>query len=322
MKIKQENMVKKLFEGTIKPEEYAELNSYEYVNDALRKQWEKTPEAPRDTIREEKILNGIMRTVRRKKTLLYFKQSFSQYGIVAMIAICMILSILLFTKNTNETIYVVKTGYRSIDSIRLADGTKVMLNAGSRLTYPKEFSGEKREVQLSGQAFFHVTPDRQHPFVVKTQKMNITVLGTSFEVFSYDGDENAETVLLTGKVKVEMPQREKLKGTYILNPNEKLAYNKSDGIRLTTIDADAYSSWRNGKRISFKNETLEMILGRLEKWYGQKIQCDAQVAKHYRFTFTIHSESLEMILNYISHSAPLNYRLIGNDQYIIEKTKQ
>lgn len=58
-----------------------------------------------------------------------------------------------------------------------------------------------------------------------------------------------------------------------MKPNEKLTYSKTDGINLTTIDADAYSSWRQGKRMSFKNETLEMILERLEKWYGQKIEC-------------------------------------------------
>lgn len=197
-----------------------------------------------------------------------------------------------------------------------------MLNAGSRLTYPKEFSGEKREVQLSGQAFFEVTPDKTHPFVVKTQKMDVTVLGTSFEVFSYDGDEEGETVLLTGKVKVEVLESNQQKGgSYVLKPNEKLTYSKTDGISLTTIDADAYSSWRQGKRMSFKNETLEMILERLEKWYGQKIECAPHIARHYRFTFTMHSESLDLILNYISHSAPLNYRLISNDHYIIEEMK-
>lgn len=71
----------------------------------------------------------------------------------------------------------------------------------------------------------------------------------------------------------------------------------------------------------FKNETLEMILERLEKWYGQKIECVPHIARHYRFTFTMHSESLDLILNYISHSAPLNYRLISNDHYIIEEMK-
>ena len=128
--------------------------------------------------------------------------------------------------------------------------------------------------------------------------MDVTVLGTSFEVFSYDGDEEGVTVLLTGIVKEEVLESNQLNGgSNVLKPNEKLTYSKTDGISLTTIDADAYSSWRQGKRMSFKNETLEMILERLEKWYGQKIECAPHIARHYLFTFTMHSESLDLILN-------------------------
>lgn len=298
MKTKNEDIIRKLFESkcSLSPEERAALNNYEYVNDTFHRQWEEMSEEAVDLVREEKILNGIMKKVRGRR-FPFIKKSFYKYGMAAMIAVCMVLSALLLMKNSGEEIiYVVNTGYQSMDSVRLADGTKVMLNAGSRLTYPKEFSGEKREVQLSGQAFF--------------------------EVFSYDGDEEGETVLLTGKVKVEVLESNQQKGgSYVLKPNEKLTYSKTDGISLTTIDADAYSSWRQGKRMSFKNETLEMILERLEKWYGQKIECVPHIARHYRFTFTMHSESLDLILNYISHSAPLNYRLISNDHYIIEEMK-
>lgn len=255
MKTKNEDIIKKLFESkcSLSPEERAALNNYEYVNDTFHRQWEEMSEEAVDLVREEKILNGIMKKVRGRR-FPFIKKSFYKYGMAAMIAVCMVLSALLLMKNSGEEIiYVVNTGYQSMDSVRLADGTKVMLNAGSRLTYPKEFSGEKREVQLSGQAFFEVTPDKTHPFVVKTQKMDVTVLGTSFEVFSYDGDEEGETVLLTGKVKVEVLESNQQKGgSYVLKPNEKLTYSKTDGISLTTIDADAYSSWRQGKRMSFK----------------------------------------------------------------------
>ena len=294
MKTKNEDIIRKLFESkcSLSPEERAALNNYEYVNDTFHRQWEEMSEEAVDLVREEKILNGIMKKVRGRR-FPFIKKSFYKYGMAAMIAVCMVLSALLLMKNSGEEIiYVVNTGYQSMDSVRLADGTKVMLNAGSRLTYPK------------------------------TQKMDVTVLGTSFEVFSYDGDEEGETVLLTGKVKVEVLESNQQKGgSYVLKPNEKLTYSKTDGISLTTIDADAYSSWRQGKRMSFKNETLEMILERLEKWYGQKIECVPHIARHYRFTFTMHSESLDLILNYISHSAPLNYRLISNDHYIIEEMK-
>lgn len=180
MKTKNEDIIRKLFESkcSLSPEERAALNNYEYVNDTFHRQWEEMSEEAVDLVREEKILNGIMKKVRGRR-FPFIKKSFYKYGMAAMIAVCMVLSALLLMKNSGEEIiYVVNTGYQSMDSVRLADGTKVMLNAGSRLTYPKEFSGEKREVQLSGQAFFEVTPDKTHPFVVKTQKMDVTVAGS------------------------------------------------------------------------------------------------------------------------------------------------
>lgn len=167
MKTKNEDIIRKLFESkcSLSPEERAALNNYEYVNDTFHRQWEEMSEEAVDLVREEKILNGIMKKVRGRR-FPFIKKSFYKYGMAAMIAVCMVLSALLLMKNSGEEIiYVVNTGYQSMDSVRLADGTKVMLNAGSRLTYPKEFSGEKREVQLSGQAFFEVTPDKTHPFV-------------------------------------------------------------------------------------------------------------------------------------------------------------
>lgn len=323
MDVEQKNKIKKLFDGTLKLEERMELNSNKLVDKALRQQWEEMEAESADSLKEERILNGILRKVHGKRTI-PLMNSFYRYGMAAMIAVCMVLSVLLFQENSRqEVIYVMNTGYQSMDSVRLADGTKVMLSVGSKLTYPKEFSGLTREVELSGQAFFDVAPDKEHRFVVKTQKMDVTALGTSFEVFSYDNDNQVETILLEGKVKVEMTDDDSKTGkAYVLNPNEKLTYNKKEGVSLTTLDADAYSSWRLGKRMSFKNETLEMILNRLEKWYGEKIECDPLIARYYRFTFAVHSESLELILNYISHSAPLDYRLVGNEHYVIEKAKK
>lgn len=282
----RDDIIRKLFERSLEPKERGELNNYEFINDALRKQWEEAP-AIVDSVREERILHSVLKNVKRKTN--YFTYSFYRYGIAVSVAICMLLSALLFVESgRQEVIYVVNTGYQSMDSVKLADGTKVMLGAGSKLTYPQKFSGSNREVKLSGQAFFNVSPDKSHPFIVKTKKMDVTVMGTSFEIFSYDNDKEVEAVLLTGKVKVAISDNKKLEGKiYTLAPNEKLTYSEEEGVNLTNIDADAYSGWRKGKRMSFKNETLQMILNRLEKWYGQRIECDPQLAEYYRFTFTV-----------------------------------
>lgn len=318
-------LIKKLLTDSLSPEEREKLNNYEFVNKAIQTEWDEISDIYTDELKEKRILANVMRKIQKGRTG-RFRQNLYRYGWVASIAlllVCGTLSVALLTQqSTPEMWYVLNSGRQSMDSVRLADGTLVMLNAGSRLTYPKEFAGERREVTLSGQAFFSIHPDKKHPFVVKTKSMDVTALGTSFEVFSYDGDKSVETVLLSGTVKVEPKDNNaQIKGEYILKPNEKLTYNDQGKIQVEQVDANAYSAWRSGERLSFKNEKLAMILPRLEKWYGQKIECPEKVAEHYRFTFTLRNESLDLILNIMSHSAPLSYKLKSNDYYVLKELK-
>lgn len=318
-------LIKKLLTNSLSPEEREKLNNYEFINKAIQTQWEETSDIYTDELKEKRMLTNVMRKIQKGRTG-RFRQNLHRYGWIASVAllfICGTLSIALLTKqSTPEMWYVLNSGRQSMDSVRLADGTLVMLNAGSRLTYPKEFSGERREVTLSGQAFFSIHPDKKHPFVVKTKSMDVTALGTSFEVFSYEGDKSVETVLLNGAIKVEPKDNNtQIKGEYILKPNEKLTYNEEGKIQVEHVDANAYSAWRTGERLSFKNEKLAMILPRLEKWYGQKIECPEDIAQHYRFTFTLRNESLDLILNIMSHSAPLSYKLKSNDYYVLKELK-
>ena len=187
------DIIKKLLTDSLSPEEREKLNNYKFVNQAIYSQWEQASDMYTDVDKEERMLTNVMHQIKKGKTG-RFRQSLHRYGWVASIAlllICGTLSLMLLSRKAEpEVWYVLNSGRQSMDSVRLADGTLVMLNAGSRLTYPKEFSGNKREVTLSGQAFFSVHPDKVHPFVVKTKNMDVTALGTAFEVFSFDGDKS------------------------------------------------------------------------------------------------------------------------------------
>lgn len=318
-------LIEKLLTDSLSIEERAELNSYQAIDQTIQKQWEETPDLYTDKLKEQRMLTNVMRQIRKGSTG-HFRQNLHRYAWVASVAlllICGTLSVTLLSQYNNpEVWYVLNSGRQSMDSVRLADGTFIMLNAGSRLTYPKEFYGEKREITLSGQAFFNVHPDKEHPFVVKTKGMDVTALGTAFEVFSYDGDEKVETVLLSGRVRVEpKDNKENVQGEYILSPNEKLSYSESGSIRIENVDANLYSSWRTGEGLSFKNEKLGIIIQRLEKWYGQKIDCSKKMSEHYRFTFTVRNESLDLILNIMSHNAALQYKLINNDYYVLKELR-
>lgn len=317
-------LVRKLLNDSLSPKEREELNRLGFVQKALYTQWEGTSDIYTDVLKEERILNSIMHKI-KKESSGRLRQILNKYALVASVAlllICGTLSIFLFTqKPTSEVWYVLSSGRQSMDSVQLADGTFVILNAGSKLTYPKKITGERREVILSGQAFFRVYPNKKSPFVVKTKNMDITALGTAFEVFSYDTDANVEATLLNGKIKVEpKDDKETIKGGYILSPNEKLSCNQGK-VRIEHVDANTYSAWRAGGRLVFKNETLAMILPRLEKWYGQKIECPSKMADHYRFTFTLRNEPLDLILNIMSHSAPITYNLKSNDYYVLKELK-
>lgn len=315
MKNKQ-YIIKKLFHTGLKPAERIILNETDSLDALLKELWKEAAEQPADAEQGRRIWAQIMsrigsgRAMRRKRAMY-------RYSMAGMIAICLFLSALLFTgKSETAVVYIVHTGRQSVDSVRLSDGTKVILGANSKLTYPDRFSRNERRVELTGQAFFEVKGNKEHPFVVHTRQMTVTVSGTSFEVSDYDTDKQAEVVLMEGKVEVGLADKR-----YELHPNEKLTCKEGAHPVLRRVNAALHTSWRDGKQIRFADAPLSDILGKLEKWYGQEIKCDKEVAERYRFTFTLHNESLELILNYFSHTAPLDYKLINSDCYMIMERK-
>ena len=112
------------------------------------------------------------------------------------------------------------SGVRCIESVSLSDGTTVRMGPNSQLIYPKSFDGKTRDVELKGQAFFDVAKDWERPFTVHTKNMDVTALGTAFEVFNYDSESKLETILLNGKVKIGLGgPNVKNRREVILNPN-------------------------------------------------------------------------------------------------------
>lgn len=147
----------------------------------------------------------------------------------------------------------------------LPDGSKVWLNAASSITYPANFVNLKnRMVQLSGEAYFEVAKDKSHPFIVKTDRQQVEVLGTHFNVNSY-GDEGAtRTTLLEGSVKVLSD-----KGQKVLLPGQQsqLAENT---LKVSSADVNETVAWKNGDFI-FNNEAFGSILRQLSRWYNVEI---------------------------------------------------
>lgn len=161
--------------------------------------------------------------------------------------------------------------------IVLPDGTKVWLNAASSIRYPTAFTGNERNVEITGEAYFEVAHNKDKPFHVKSNKQVVEVLGTHFNIMAYDDEPAVKTTLLAGKVRVTVtqPQTTNYKQQTILQPGEQAVV--SDKIKVAPVKTAAAVAWKNGE-FMFRNEPLENIMRSVARWYDVEIVYKANVA--------------------------------------------
>lgn len=143
----------------------------------------------------------------------------------------------------------------------LSDGTKVWLNAGSRISFPSRFVDKERKVLLSGEAYFQVSPDKSRPFRIISKGQQVEVLGTHFNINAYQDEASTKTTLLEGSVKVN--------NSIVLKPNEQSVLT-SNNLLVKRVNGSAAIDWKNGKFI-FEDEDLETILRKVSRWYNVQI---------------------------------------------------
>jgi len=150
--------------------------------------------------------------------------------------------------------------------VKLPDGSMVWLNAASSLKYPVSFQNSKnREVQLSGEAYFEISKDRQHPFIVKSKGQQVEVLGTHFNVNAYKEDPNILTTLLEGSVRLTSTNGM----AKVLKPGQQAALS-ADQIRILPVDTRSVTAWKDGY-FRFKNESLPSIMRKISRWYNVEV---------------------------------------------------
>lgn len=147
-------------------------------------------------------------------------------------------------------------------TLTLSDGTLVWLNAASKLTYPTTFNGKERIVELEGQAYFEVAKDASRPFHVKAGKLNINVLGTSFDVMAYPDEKNVYTTLVEGSVQVQDNNTAKV----LLPQQQAVADLKTGALLVQSVNTDKALAWKNGLFI-FNNADFESLLREIARWY-------------------------------------------------------
>jgi len=201
--------------------------------------------------------------------------------------------------------------------VKLSDGTLVYLNSGSTLKYPVKFlNGKSREVFLDGEAYFVVSKDKNHPFIVNANEISTQVYGTEFNISSYKNDTNLDIVLVEGSIGVY--NNLKNEKQLLLVPNEKASFNKKDlKFAKETVDAKNFIAWKDGVLL-FENATFESIVKKLERNYNVSIQNNFTSLNTVKFSGTFDTETIDEIVKAFQAYKSFNYTITDN-QIIINQ---
>ncbi|QEM09342.1 FecR family protein [Mucilaginibacter rubeus] len=182
----------------------------------------------------------------------------------------------------------------------LADGTKIWLNAGSKLTYPETFRGEKREIRLEGEAFLDVAHDPAKAFIIHTGKVRTQVLGTSFNIKAYANESFIKVDVLSGKVGVVTPAGKTKSTTTFLTPAEEVVFDKDklSIVKNKQVDVSVLSRWKDGE-LMFKNMALPEVLNAINRHFNVTVKADVNLARC-SITANFTNVSLENIMKIIS----------------------
>ena len=206
-------------------------------------------------------------------------------------------------------------GQKSV--LLLSDGTKVWLNADSRLYYSKDLDQQAvREVFLEGEAYFDVAKDAHRPFLVHASAITIRVLGTAFNVKSYEEEETIETTLVHGKVSITKEGDADDAGSLVLKPNQKAIFlKKNNSLNVEEVLTDRTTAWRYD-RLVFDETSFAEVIARLERWYNVAIHVDGDQNLKCKLTADIEKETLEEVLDLLVTSHQVTYSISGNEVFI------
>jgi transmembrane sensor len=202
-------------------------------------------------------------------------------------------------------------------NVELGDGSKVMLNAESRLIMPDRFSQDKREVELHGHAFFDIKSDRRRPFYIKTENAVIEVIGTSFDVRSYPDDEDMLVIVKEGTV--ELRRVDDPDNRLIVNEGYLGQVSRTNGrIALEMVEeADFYFGWMEG-RLIFRDTPLADVFRQIERWYDVKVQTDLSERdlRRKKFSADLKTRSVHEVLDVIEMSMNIEIKTDGDKIFV------
>lgn len=192
--------------------------------------------------------------------------------------------------------------------LALSDGSVLDVNAGSEVVYPTVFPEDKREIFVNGEIFIDVKKtDKGTPFVVRTSRCDVRVLGTAFNVRAYDSDVRTEVVLQRGVVEVEDRHKQVVR----MKPDERTILVQGQYKMKDVVDVDRYILWREGMLV-FDGETVDLAVRKLNRFYGIPFSCDSRVRGIRLYGKLDINEPIENVLSAICSTAGLRYEMKDN----------
>lgn len=324
-------LLDRFFQGLTSPEEDAQLKSrmqqpdfkqkfFEYYKQC----WALAPETMDKTVQDEiwtELLSQIDEAPGTKMTITPTKNTFlRRIGRYAAVA-CMALAIGsgayylgMSRTETNENTQVamsVSNGQKA--DIVLADGTRVYINSDSRIVYDNSYNKKARVIALEGEAYFEVAKDKEKPFIVRANGINVQALGTSFNVRAHKDDKSVAVILINGKVKVDNGKHE----TY-MKPNERLVCNLANGkFEKSELHPNANDLLWRSHELAFYGESFEEVCTMLTHMYDCQFVFKNEKAKHFTYHGIIKNSSLENVLEYLSQAGGINYKMEHDNTIVI-----
>ena len=275
------------------------------------------------------------KSIRRKIMI----QRFQQIAAVLFLPVLLLSSWLFLQINGIPPKYIeLRSNPGMVTTIELPDGSKVWLNGGSYLRYPRIFKSRNREVEMNGQAYFEIVPNAQQPFLVKTsESFSLEVLGTSFNLLAYKDEDIIETTLVKGSVRLKLLQNGKII-QHVMEPNEKVVYTKdkelkskkiitgltnnhqvvpstnidseikTEPIKIATVDPKYDIAWKD-HQILFKNHPMEEVIRTIGRYYNVQFVVKNNKVINSKITGKFSNEQLPQVMEYLRIASGIKYKI-------------
>src|SRR5699024_6555748 len=267
----------------------------------------------------EKIFNRIQLSKKKE----YPRNRWIGLRVASMLLLVGVLSFLLYwsgvittigDENSDPVYITYATGSDQQKVLTLSDGSRIRLNEGARLIVPEKFGGDKREVELKGEAYFEVESNKERPFLVRTAESVVEVLGTKFNVKADSAADNVQVAVIEGKVALKSGDVDGAASALLTSNNFGVLRLSDSQITIEKGNTENYLSWFKN-RLIFSGETMDQVSRQLERLYDVDIAFKNNMLKDLQLTADMEKVDLEEVLTTISNTFDINFN--NNEDHII-----